>query len=68
MKSKILSIPSKAAPLIRDETETNVIMDILQSFIDETLLELASYGNNVESESNPIQWDEAIEAAAEVHG
>lgn len=67
MKSKILSIPTKAAPLVRDETNTSVIMDILQSFIDETLEELSNYGKNIESESDPIEWDEDTEAAAEVH-
>lgn len=67
MKSKILSIPTKAAPLVRDETNTSVIMDILQSFIDETLEELSNYGKNIESESHPIEWDEDTEAAAEVH-
>jgi len=68
LKSKMLSVPSKAAPLIRDETETNVIMDILQSFVDEALLELASYGKHVEGQNNPIEWDEHTEATAEIHG
>lgn len=68
LKSKMLSVPSKAAPLIRDETETNVIMDILQSFVDEALLELASYGKHVEGQNNPIEWDEHTEAPAEIHG
>lgn len=68
MKSKILSVPTKAAPLVRDETSTSVIMDILQSFIDETLHELSNYGKNIESASDPIEWDEDTEAAAEIHG
>lgn len=67
MKSKILSVPTKAAPLVRDETSTSVIMDILQSFIDETLHELSTYGKNIESASDPIEWDEGTEAAAEIH-
>ena len=67
MKSKILSIPTKAAPLVRDETNTSVIMDILQSFIDETLEELSNYGKNIESESDPIEWDEDTKSAPEVH-
>jgi|TARA_R110002167_G_C12320755_1_gene619115 phage terminase Nu1 subunit (DNA packaging protein) len=68
MKSKILSVPTKAAPLVRDETSTSVIMEILQSFIDETLHELSNYGKNIESASDPIEWDEDTEAAAEIHG
>lgn len=68
MKSKILSIPSKAAPLLRDEVEIAVIMDILQTFIDETLAELSSYAKNIEVESNPIEWDEDPATPAEIHG
>jgi len=68
MKSKMLSIPSKAAPLLSGQTEIHVIMDMLQSFVEEALLELSEYGKFVESEENTFEWNEHSEAAAETDG
>jgi len=68
MKSKMLSIPSKAAPLLSGQTEIHVIMDMLQSFVEEALLELSEYGKFVESEENTFEWDEHSEAATQVNG
>lgn len=58
MKSKVLSIPSKAAPLLSGQTEIHVIMDMLQKFVEEALLELSDYGKPVQSEEDLIEWDE----------
>jgi hypothetical protein len=43
LKSKITSIPSKAAPIIASETEIGIIQEILTDFLNEALEELSSY-------------------------
>jgi len=68
MKSKLISIPSKAAPLIRDESDTGTIMDILQALVDEALLELISYGKHIESQKDSFEWNGDSEPTAEANG
>lgn len=43
MKAKLLSLPTKCAPLIATETEIGIIQDIIQGQIDEALNELSAY-------------------------
>ena len=43
LKSKVTSIPSKAAPIIASETEIGIIQEILTDFLNEALEELSSY-------------------------
>lgn len=68
MKSKMLSIPSKAAPLLSGQTEIHIIMDMLQKYVEEALLELSDYGKSIKSEEDLIQWDEDSAATAEING
>ena len=47
LKSKMTSIPSKAAPIVASETEIGPVQEILTDFINEALEELSSYDPKV---------------------
>ena len=47
LKSKITSIPSKAAPIVSAETEIGVIQESITDFINEALEELSQYDPKV---------------------
>lgn len=47
LKSKMTSIPSKAAPIVASETEIGVVQEILTDSINEALEELSNYDPKV---------------------
>lgn len=70
LKSKMTSIPSKAAPIVASETEIGVVQEILTDSINEALEELSNYDPKVSAArtSKPkgpsSGGDEDTEAAA----
>lgn len=51
MKAKILSLPSKGAPVLSTETDTTVCKNILEDLVNEALEELSNYNPRI----NPTQ-------------
>lgn len=51
MKTKILSLPSKGAPVLSTETDTTVCKNILEDLVNEALEELSNYNPRI----NPTQ-------------
>jgi len=47
LKGKLLSIPTKAAPVVSAETEAGVCQDILEDLMNEALEELSNYDPSV---------------------
>jgi hypothetical protein len=47
LKSKMTSIPSKAAPIVASETDIGVVQEILTDSINEALEELSNYDPKV---------------------
>ena len=47
LKGKLLSIPTKAAPIVSAETEAGVCQDILEDLMNEALEELSNYDPSV---------------------
>jgi len=47
LKGKLLSIPTKAAPVVSAETEAGVCQDILEDLMNEALEELSNYDPEV---------------------
>lgn len=47
LKGKLLSIPTKAAPVVSAETEAGVCQDILEDLMNEALEELSNYDPQV---------------------
>tara|TARA_R110000868_G_scaffold313856_3_gene574874 strand:- start:10330 stop:10944 length:615 start_codon:yes stop_codon:yes gene_type:complete len=65
VKGKLLSIPSKLAAIIADETNTAVIQELLDSYIRETLLELSMYEGTSKRKKIAIPSDESAETTSE---
>ncbi len=65
MKAKLLSMPSKLAPVVADEDEPGVIQSMIDDYMREALEELASYGTSSGSEDIG-EGDDGVEAAAQV--
>ena len=66
-KSRLLSIASKAAPILASESNAGACQTIIDDLVREALTELGSYANAEREEDNP-EWDEGLDAAAEVDG
>ena len=64
-KGRLLSIPTKAAPIVAAETSAGACKKIIDDLVFEALEELGSYGNR-EREEVDSQGDDSVEAAAEV--
>jgi hypothetical protein len=47
LKGKLLSIPTKAAPVVSAETEAGICQDILEDLMNEALEELSNYDPSV---------------------
>jgi hypothetical protein len=47
LKGKLLSIPTKAAPIVSAETEAGICQDILEDLMNEALEELSNYDPSV---------------------
>ena len=43
LKSKLTSVPSKAAPIVASESEIGIVQEIISDFINEALEELSNY-------------------------
>lgn len=69
LKSKMTSIPSKAAPIVASETEIGIVQEILTDSINEALEELSNYDPKVsaartsKSKGSSAGSDEDTEAA-----
>ena len=66
-KGRLLSIPSKAAPIVAAETSAGACKKIIDDLVYEALEELGSYGNT-EREEVDTEGDDSVEAATEVDG
>jgi phage terminase Nu1 subunit (DNA packaging protein) len=66
-KGRLLSIPSKAAPIVAAETSAGACKKIIDDLVFEALEELGSYGNSEREESDP-EGDDSVEAATEADG
>ena len=69
-KAKFLSMPSKVAPIVANESDVAIIKDHLENAIREALLELSNYQpaidpvNTGSATVEPIAGDEAPDAPA----
>lgn len=59
LKSKLLNIPAKAAPLVSVETEPEAIQRILSDLVNESLEELSGYEPKIKSSGTREPKDEA---------
>ena len=50
IKTRLLAVPSKAAPLVVSQTDPGAVMDLLDSQIREVLMDLYTYGDNERKE------------------
>ena len=66
-KSRLLSIASKAAPILASESNAGACQTIIDDLVREALKELGSYAN-AEREEDHSEWDESLDAAAEIDG
>lgn len=66
-KGRLLSIPSKAAPIVAAETSAGACKKIIDDLVYEALEELGSYGNT-EREEVDTEGDDSVEAATEADG
>lgn len=66
-KSRLLSIASKAAPILASESNAGTCQTIIDDLVREALTELGSYAN-AEREEDHSEWDESLDAAAEIDG
>jgi phage terminase Nu1 subunit (DNA packaging protein) len=66
-KGRLLSIPSKAAPIVAAETSAGACKKIIDDLVFEALEELGSYGNREREEADP-EGDDSVEAATEADG
>ena len=62
-KSRLLSISSKAAPVVASESSAAQCQIIIDDLVRETLQELSQYGDSERQDDNPI-GDESVEPAA----
>ena len=65
VKSRMLSIPSKAAPLCASEDSPAGIIEILEAMVREALEELSDYAR---SQRDIADGDESVQAATETDG
>tara|TARA_R100001440_G_C2523516_1_gene119172 strand:- start:15671 stop:16102 length:432 start_codon:yes stop_codon:yes gene_type:complete len=67
LKGKLLSIPTKAAPVVSVESEASVCQDILEDLLNEALEELTTYEPSVNpsSTSRSVDSSENSDASAE---
>ena len=63
-KNRLLSIPSKAAPIVANETEPGVVQSIIDDLVREALQEI-SEGADEPSQVDSKKGDDGLEAAAE---
>ena len=66
-KGRLLSIPSKAAPIVAAETSAGACKKIIDDLVFEALEELGSYGNT-EREEVDTEGDDSVEATTEADG
>jgi hypothetical protein len=59
LKTKLLSLPSKGAPVLSTETDPNVCQNILTDLINETLEELSNYDPKVSADKANIDKSDA---------
>ena len=67
LKGKLLSIPTKAAPVVSVESEASICQDILEDLLNEALEELTTYEPSVNpsSTSRSVDSSENSDASAE---
>jgi phage terminase Nu1 subunit (DNA packaging protein) len=66
-KGRLLSIPSKAAPIVAAETSAGACKKIIDDLVYEALEELGSYGNT-EREEVDTEGDDSVESTTEADG
>ena len=62
MKTKILSLPSKGAPVLSTETDTTVCKNILEDLVAEVLEELSGYNPRIDPRQANVEKDKEEEA------
>ncbi len=60
-KTRLLSIPSKAAPIVASETNAGAVQEIIEELVREALEELANYENSGR-ETDIDEGDEGVDA------
>jgi hypothetical protein len=58
MKTKLLSIPSKGAPVLSTETEATVCKSILEDLVNEALEELSNYNPTIDATNAGVEVTE----------
>lgn len=66
-KNRLMSIASKAAPIVANETEPGVVQSIIDDLVREALKEL-SEGADEPSQNDSAKGNDSVEAAAETKG
>lgn len=64
-KAKFLSLPTKIAPIVANETDVAIIKDHLESAIREALAELANYQPSIDATSTGSAQTEGAKVEAE---
>ncbi len=64
-KAKFLSLPTKIAPIVANETDVAIIKDHLESAIREALAELANYQPTIDATSTGSAQPDGAKAEAE---
>ena len=63
MKTKILSLPSKGAPVLSTETDTTVCKNILEDLVAEVLEELSGYNPRIDPKQSNVEVEVKEEVA-----
>jgi hypothetical protein len=64
LKAKLLSIPTKAAPVVSAETNTGMCKSILEDLINESLEELSNYDPKIDPTTASVDAPEEINTDA----
>ena len=64
-KTRLLSIPSKAAPIVASETNAGAVQEIIEELVREALEELANYENSGR-ETDIDEGDEGVDATPKI--
>jgi hypothetical protein len=74
VKAKLMSLPTKAAPIVASEEDAAVCLHLLESLVNEALEELSNYEPSIpestarNTEVVPAKGDERVKATAKTDG
>lgn len=64
LKAKLLSIPTKAAPVVSAETNTGMCKSILEDLVNESLEELSNYDPKIDPTTASVDASEEVNTDA----